>query len=170
MDFLELELSVLLVVLRESVLDGFLELVLDVSPDVSDLDLCLLSNLVALLGELTAPLFCGLRDVQADDFSVVFRRDAHIAVHDGLLNVADGFLVPRSDGDGACVGAVDIGHLVERDSLSIGLHSHAVEDGDVCPAGADAVEAFIEEHGCHLHAFLCLVECCFYVDHSVEMF
>ena len=76
MEFLKLEFSILLIILRETVLDGFLELILDISTHVTHLDLSLLSNLVALLDQILTALLSGLWDIQTDDLTIVLRGDA----------------------------------------------------------------------------------------------
>ena len=113
MELLKLELGILLVVLRKTVLDSLLQLVLDVSTHITYLDLGLLSNLVALLGQVATTLLGRHRDVQADHLTIVLGGDTYIRIHDGLLNVTDLLTVPRLDGNGTGIGHTDIGYLVE---------------------------------------------------------
>ena len=60
--FLQIKLSILLVVLRESVLDGLLQFVLDVAAHVAHLHLGFLGYLVTLLHQVAATLLGGLGD------------------------------------------------------------------------------------------------------------
>ena len=152
MQLLKIELGILLVILGKTVLDGFLQLFLDVATNVANFDLGLLGNLVALLHQVATALFGGLGDTQTDDFAIVFGGDTHIAVHDGFLDVANLFLVPRLDGDGACIGCGHVGYLIEWNFLSVGLYSDTAEDGHVGTSCAYAVQFFLEEHCCHFHA------------------
>ena len=103
-DLLQLGLSILLKILRQTVFDGLLQLLFDIATSVAYLNLGLLANLVTLLDQLLTTLLCGLRNAKTNDLAVVLGCDAHVAVHDGLLNVADGLLVPRTYGDGARIG------------------------------------------------------------------
>ena len=116
MQLLEVVLGILLVILRETVLDGLLQLLLDVGTHVAYLYLGFLGNLVALLDQFTATLLSRLGDTQADDFAVVLRSNAHVRVHDGFLDVANLLLVPRLDGNGTGIGCGDVGNLVQGNS------------------------------------------------------
>ena len=113
MQFLQVGFGILLVVLRETVLDGLLQFLLDVGTNVAHLYLCLLSNLVALLYQIATALLGGLGDTQTDNLAIVLWCNPYVRVHDGLLDVANLLLVPRLDGNGACIGCRDVGNLVQ---------------------------------------------------------
>ena len=98
MNLLQIVLSVLLKVFRQAVLDGLLEFVLDFSTHVAHLYLGAFTYLVALLYQLLTALACGLWKIEANHLAIVLGSDANIAVHDTLLDILDGLLVPGTDG------------------------------------------------------------------------
>ena len=76
MNLLEFQLGILLIVLRESVLDGLLQLVLDVATHVAHLYLGLLCNLGTLLSKIATTLLSRNGDVQADHLTIVLWGNA----------------------------------------------------------------------------------------------
>ena len=78
MNLLKVGLGILLKVLRQSVLDGFLELVLNIGTHIAYLHLHTLTNLVALLGEFATSLLGGHRDTKTDNLAVVLGSDTDI--------------------------------------------------------------------------------------------
>ena len=165
MDFLELQLGVLLVVLAKSVLDGLLQFFLDVGTYVAYLNLGLLRNLVALLHQVATALLGRLRNAETDDLAVVLRRDAHVTVHDGLLNVTNLLAVPGLDGDGTGIGSRHGCYLIQGHPATVGFHLHSVENGHIGTTCTDAVQLIFQEHGCHFHSLFTLLQSFFYVNH-----
>ena len=103
-NFLEVGFCVFFYVFRKSVLDGLFEFFDTVAACVSDSHLGFFSLFGALLGELLASFLGERRNAQADYFAVVFGHDADGRVDDGFFDNTEHLLVPRFDGDGACVG------------------------------------------------------------------
>ena len=163
MKFLKLELGILLIVLAESVLDSLLQLVFDVGTHVSDFNLSLLGNLVALLDQILTTLLCRLRDIQSDDLTIVLWGDAHIGIHDGLLDITDLLTVPRLDSDGTGIGHTDVGHLIEGHLTTIEFYSHTVEDGHISTACTNTAELLFQKHRSHLHALFTFLQSLFNV-------
>ena len=158
MQLLELLFAVLLHVLGHAVLHGLLQGVDAVAAGVADAYLGILGHLLTLLGELLAALFGEGRYAETDDFAVVLGGDAYGRVDDGLLDDAEHVLVPRLDGDGACIGGSDRGYTGQGYHGSVRVYTDAVEDTGVGFAGTDAGEfVFYVEDG-HLHHLLCFVQ------------
>ena len=152
MQLLQVSLGILLQVFRETVLDGLLQLLLDVSTNVAYLNLGLLGNLVALLNEVTTALLSRLGQTQTDNLAIILWSDAHVRVHDGLLDVADLLLVPRLDGNGTGIGSGDVGNLVQRNSGTVRFYTYAIENGYVSTASTYTAQLLFQEHRSHLHA------------------
>ena len=113
MNLLEFALSVLLQILRQTVLDSLLQLVLCLLTCVANLHFSALADLVALLDKLLTAFLCRLRNAKADNLAVVLGSDAYVAIHDSLLNLADLLLVERTDSDSAWIGHSNVGYLVQ---------------------------------------------------------
>ena len=170
MEFLKLQLSVLLIILREAVLDGLLQLVLDITTHITHLNLGLLADLVALFHQIPTTLLGGYRDVQTDDLTIVLRRDAHIGIHDGLLDVTDLLTIPGLDGDGTRIGHTDVGHLIQRHLTTVEFYTDTIEDGNIGTACTHTIQLLLKEHRCHLHALLTFLQSFFYIYHNLTKF
>ena len=157
-NLLQFQLCILLIILGETILDGLLQLVLDIATHIAHLDLGLLGNLGALLGEVATALLSGDGDVETDHLAIVFGGNAHIRIHDGFLNAADLLGVPWLDGDGAGIGHAHVCNLVQGHLTAVRINPYTVENGHVGTACTDAVQLLLEEQRCHLHSLFTLLQ------------
>ncbi len=105
------------------------QVVVGVAADVADGDLGLVALLVDDFDEVLAALLGQRGDDDAQGDAVIGGVEAEVALLDGLLDVADRLLIPRLDGDGAGVGGVDRGDVLQ------GLRRAIVFDGDALDQG-----------------------------------
>ena len=170
MHLLHVALSILLHVLGETVLDALLELLDDVTTCVADAHLGLLALLAALLCKLLTALLRQRGNAQADNLAIVLGRDAHVAVHDGLLDGTEHALVPRLDGDGARVGSIDCCHLVQGHQTTVTIYANAIQDLHVGLACTDVCQSLLKIHYSFFHFLLGLAKGFFYINHILLRF
>ena len=114
MGLLHVPFGIFLDVLAQAVLDEFLKLFNRIAAGVTDGHLRLLEFTFALLAEVATTLFGERRKDEADGLTVVGRRESDVRVDDSALDLVDEFLLPRRDGDGACIGGGDGRAVSER--------------------------------------------------------
>ena len=165
MHLLHVTLCILLQVLGQTFLDALLELLDDISASVADAHLGLLALLAALLGKLLTALLCQRRNAQADNLAIVLGRNAYVAVHDSLLDGTEHILVPRLDGNSACIRRIDGCHLIQRNHAAIAVNTNAVKDLHICFTSTNMCQSLLEVHHGLFHFLLSLAEDFLYFYH-----
>eukprot|EP00166_Cyanidium_caldarium_P001937 ctg_204.g148 len=105
--------------------------------DVAQGDARILGHLFGHLDQLASPLLSHRRHGDADQVAVGGRRQAQVALDDGLLDLHDGGLVVRLDLDEVGGGRRYAGQLRQRRLEAVVVDYDAVEDGGGRTAGAD---------------------------------
>ena len=147
MEFLQIVLSILFQVFRKSILDSFLQLLLDFLAHVAHLNLSTLSNLVTLLYEFLTALTCWLRNTQTYDFAIVLRSDTYTTIHNSLFDILDSLFVPRADSDSTGIRGCNCSYLVQRNHTAITIYAHTIEDGYISTTSTNMRE-FLCYEGC----------------------
>ena len=110
------------------------------SVDVAHGDLCILTQLGDLLGQLLAALLGGSGEVQPDGGAVIDGGDAHITCHDGLADGAQQGAVPRGNGQSACFGHSHGCHLLDGSGGTIIIHADLIQHSGICAACAHSAQ------------------------------
>ena len=131
MNLLEIILGILLKVFGQTIFYALLQFFLDVTTYITNLNLCLFSNLVTLLHQLLTTFFGRLWNSKANYLSVVVGSNADIAVHDSFLNVSDSFLVPWLDGYSTSIGSAEVSYLIQGHFHTVRIYFDAIEDGKI---------------------------------------
>ena len=107
MNLLQAVFCILLVVFRKTVLDSFLQFLLDVRTNIANLNLCTLTNLVTLLYQVTTTLLCGKAWEEGRTLIVpdVEKFPGHIAC--SSLSLSE-IVVPMYDDSHTFRGVLDI--------------------------------------------------------------
>ena len=137
MKLLKAVLGIFFLILREPVLDSFLQFVFVLTTYVAHLHFSLLTNLVALLHKLLTPVLCGLWETENDHLAVVLRRDADIRIHDAFLNVLDSLTLPRTDRDRAGIRHLQGSNLIQRHHLSVRHHTYRIKNSYISTSCTD---------------------------------
>src|SRR3954447_695931 len=151
----ELLLGARAVVLADlAVLDEPVEIGLRLAPDVADRDTSLLRLVVRQLDVLAATLLGQLGHDAADLVAVAARVDPEVGVADRALDGLHRRLVERDDEDGARLGVLEGGELLQRGRGAVVLDRELVEQPRVGAAGADAREVLLEDLDGLVHLLL----------------
>src|SRR6476661_6012946 len=143
-----------LVLAHLAVLDQAVELVLGPAADVADGDLGVLALVAGQLDVVPAPLLGQLREHAADDVAVVAGVHAEVGVAQGLLDLVHGRLVERRDQDGARLGGLERGQLLQRGGRAVVVDHELVEHAGGGASGADAGEVLLGDLDGLLHLLL----------------
>src|SRR5215217_1469973 len=111
-----------------------------VAADVADRDLALLAQPADDLHQLPAALLGELGDLQADDLSVVVRRQADVGLEDRPLDRLHGVLVVGLHRQQARLGGGDGRELLQGRHRAVVVHHDPVEQGRAGAARAHGAE------------------------------
>src|SRR6478752_5146419 len=154
-DRLELLLGARALVLADvAVLDELLEGGLGVAADVAHRDLGVLGLGVRHLDVLAATLLGQHRHHATDERAVVARVDAEVGLLDRLLDGVHRGLVAGADDDGARLGVLEGGELLQRGRRTVVVDEDLLEHARVGAPGADAREALLGDLDGLLHLLL----------------